>query len=731
MPWIRRCSTQSNLRVRVLASKALTSLVSNEKLSSVLLSIVSELPCAENLVKFGSPGISYNLIHGILLQLSSLLEINCSNLPDNSKKEVIGELFQVLTPRSWIGRPTQCRCPILNETFIRVLDQMLMIARTCRITQHFFPIRNLLLELSTECLDLESYNQPYYDATIAELREQAAVSYFGCLFQASKDEEESILLPPSHSLPSTKPLPKHEVENTSSGILHRLLRCLSDSQYEVRLATLKWLLKFLKAAESDGTLCNNSVDDISVIHLWAKTNLHGTLVKILASEKNRKCKYYILRILVAWNLLQFKKASHDKCTGTSYVGEMDFDSVSQFWNELVFLYNQTKHAKTRETLVYCLGVCAKRITILFASSFPSNEGKGFVVSDEMNQEKLDWLFDCIVFFCNMIKQCSSPSEQTSMRHAAAGSLIASGILEQAELIGSIVYNDHIPSATSSPSSFVKNEGVNSYAHHVLNAWFTCIKLLEDEDDSVRLSLSLDVQKYFTSERTGSSVPHELVPIQVDRVIRFCFDHLSSIFGQRIDYFNYLCHWVLQSENNVSFEGDLVRRVFDKEIDNHYEEKLLISQICCFNMEKLPILKSWSDKDELITYLHGWRSRFFCQLVAYAENITGQQERIDWIGGVGNHKDTFLPIYANLLGFYALSNCIFVVSDNNDAKLLSDLVVLGKAINPFFRNPLVSNLYKLVLKSHEKIMTEDVANSLFSEMGNHSVWDSFNPYFLLG
>lgn len=730
MPWIRKCSTQSNLRVRVLASRALTSLVSNEKLSSVLLSIASELPCVENSDKSGSHGISYNLIHGILLQLSSLLEVNCSNLADNSKKDLIGELIQILTQRSWIGRPTQCRCPILNETFIKVLDQMLNIARTCHVTQQFLTIRNLLLELSTECLDLESYGQPYYDATIAELREQAAISYFGCLFQASKNEEESTHSPLRHSLPSAKSLPKHEMEDASSGILHRLIRCMSDSLYEVRLAALKWLLKFLKAAESDGELCDLSIDHISVIHLWAITNLHGTLVKILASEKNHKCKYYILRILVAWNLLQFEKASHEKCTDTNYVGEMDFDSVSQFWNDLVSLYNQTRHAKTRETLVYCLGVCTKRITMLFASSFPSNKGMEFVVCGEMNQDMLSWLFDCIVYFCNMIKQCSSPSEQTSMRHAAAGSLIASGILGQATLLGSIVYNDHIPSATSSPC-FVKNGSLNSYAHHVLNAWFTCIKLLEDEDDSVRLSLSSDVQKYFTSERTGSNVPHELVPIQVDRVIRFCFDHLSSIFGHWIDYFNYLCQWVLQAESNVSFEGDLVRRVFDKEIDNHYEEKLLISQICCSNMEKLPILKSWADKDELVRYLHGWRSRFSRQLVSYAENITEKQEKIDWIGGVGNHKDTFLPVYANLLGFYALSNCIFIVSDNNDAELLSDLVVLGRAINPFLRNPLVSNLYKLVLKSHEKVMTDDVANNLLLEMGNHSVWDSFNPYFLLG
>ncbi|XP_061346165.1 uncharacterized protein LOC133291855 [Gastrolobium bilobum] len=744
MPWIRRCSTQSNLRVRVLASRALTSLVSNEKLSSVLLNIASELPCVENLVKSatfpvvpcttnGSYSISFNLIHGILLQLSSLLDINCRNLADNSKMDhIIGELIQILMLRSGIARPTHCPCPILNETFLRVLDQMLNIARTCHMTKHFYSIRNLLLELSAECLDLESYGLSYYDPTIAELREQAAVSYFGCLFHASKDEEEVIHLPMRHSLPSSKSLPKHELENVSASLLDRLIRCLSDSLYEVRLATLKWLLKFLKAAESGGKVYDISSNDIMVVQIWAKANLHETLVKILASEKNQRCTYYLLRILVAWNLLQFEKASHDKCTGTSYVGEMDFDSVSQFWNELVSLYKQTRHAKTREILVCCLGVCAKRITMLFESSILSDEGMGkFTVCSEISQEEmLGWLFDCIVFFCNMVKQCSSSSEPASMRKAAAESLIASGLLEQAGLLGSFVFNNHIPVGTSS-SSFEKNEAVNLYAHRVLDAWYTCIRLLEDEDDSVRLRLSSDVQKCFTSERTRSNLPTGLVPMQVDRVIRFCFDHLSFIFGHWIDYFNYLCQWVLHANTYVASQGDLVRRVFDKEIDNYYEEKLLISQICCSNMEKLPILKSWADKDELRSYLHGWRMRFSHQLVSYAEDHIGKQEGNDWIGGVGNHKDTFLPLYANLLGFYALSNCIFLVSGNDDAKhLLSDVVVLGKTINPFLRNPLISNLYTLVLKSHEK-MTCDVGNSLFPEMGNDSIWDSFNPYFLIG
>ncbi|CAJ1946965.1 unnamed protein product [Sphenostylis stenocarpa] len=723
MPWIRRCSTQSNLRVRVLASRALTSIVSNEKLPPVLHNIASELPCVDKLIKSTNFPISFNFIHGILLQLSTLLDINCRNLADNPKKDhIIGELIQILLSRSWIARSTHCPCPILNEAFLRVLDQMLNMARTFKMTKHFCSISKLLLELSTECLALESHSLPYYDPTITKLREQAAISYFGCFFHAPIDEEEIINMPPRHSLPSLESLPEDELENASLGLLDRLICCLSDSLYEVRLATLKWLLKFLKASEPYGKGYDLFRIDIRAVQLWAKTNLHGTLVKILTSEKHHKCTNYILKILVAWNLLQFEKAGHGKCTGTSYVGEMDFDSVSQFWNELVSFYKQARHAKIQETLVRCLGVCIKRITMLFAISILPNEGIEFSVCGETNKEEiLVWSFDCIVFFCNMIKQCSSSSEPASMRYAAAESLVASGLLEQAELLGSFVLNNEIPSGTS--SCFVKNEGLNSYAHQVLDVWFTCIKLLEDEDDSVRLRLSSDVQECFTTEKTRSNRTPGLVPIQVDRVIRLSFDHLSSIFGHWIDYFDYLCQWVLRAESCVAPQGDLVRRVFDKEIDNHYEEKMLISQICCSSMEKLPILKSWADKDELRSYLHGWRARFSHQLVSYAEDHIGKQEANDWIGGVGNHKDAFLPLYANLLGFYALSNCIFLVSGNNDTKLLPDVVVLGKAINPFLKNPLISNLYQLVVKSHEK-MAGDVANGLFPEMRNCSIWDRY-------
>lgn len=138
----------------------------------------------------------------------------------------------------------------------------------------------------------------------------------------------------------------------------------------------------------------------------------------------------------------------------------------------------------------------------------------------------------------MFKQRSLSFKPASMHQAATESPIAFGLLEQAGLLGSFVFNYQIPLGTSS-SCFVKNEAVNLYAHQVLDAWFSCIKLLEDEDDSVRLRLSSDVQKCFTTEKTRSNLTTGSVPIQVDRVIRFCFDHLSSIFGHWIDYFDYL------------------------------------------------------------------------------------------------------------------------------------------------------------------------------------------------
>ncbi|KAI3439517.1 DUF2428 domain-containing protein [Psidium guajava] len=744
MPFIRRCSTQRNMRIRVLASRALTGLVSNEKLLGVIVNIATELSYLENHCRgiaiphmFSTTNEAqhtpFNLIHGMLLQLCSLLDTNCKNLIDVSKKDqILSDLIQLLVKCSWIGSPRWCPCPPVNTTFLRVLDHMLSVARGCRSGETIFDIRNLLLELTAECLDLDgSCMLPYYDPAVPELREQSATSYFSCFFQISNEKNgENIYLSQKNG-PSDSNLLEPETLAASCQLQEKLVCCLSDSLYEVRLATLKWLLKFLRIMESGCHGHYFSRSEIAAVQQWTNVNLQDTLMKLMSLEKYHKCTNYILRIFFTWNLQQYNQVGSETDIGTKFVGVMDCDSVLQIWGRLLSLYNIVRHAKTWGTLICCMAVCIKRLAGLLANSI---FGRGKTVNECLVQvERQNQLYGCISMFNKLIELHSTSSEPVSMRNAAVESIIASGMLEQAEVIGPL-FRNKMP-AESRPSFSDTKEIAIMYAHQVLKMWFTCVRLLEDEDDGIRQKLASNVQKCFTLRHLLGRSSAFSVPTQVEKVLKLSFEHLSSIFGHWIEYFNYLSQWVLDVEKYEKSRGDLVRRVFDKEIDNHHEEKLLICQICCLHMEKLFISSSWAlnltEEDGIRKNLCAWRMRFFTQLIMFGEDHMTREDDVFWIGGVGNHKDAFLPLYANLLGFYALSKCL--LSEDgipSDPELASDVVKLAKALSLFLRNPLILNLFCLVVELHDRKLHISADISMLTYRTDDLLWDSFDPYFLL-
>lgn len=266
-----------------------------------------------------------------------------------------------------------------------------------------------------------------------------------------------------------------------------------------------------------------------------------------------------------------------------------------------------------------------------------------------------------------------------------------------------------------------------FAYLILDTWFTCIKLLEDEDASIRKELALDIQKCFP-EQFRSQFHSGLVPSQVEIVMELSFEFLTAVFGRWERYFDYLLRWVLDAASYAVPNGDLVRRVFDKEIDNHHEEKLLICQICCSHLEKLQVSKT--QRPEFLEYLRTWREKFLHQSTSFAEDQIQKLGGFDWIGGVGNHKDAFLPLYGNLLGLYALSKCILRTGTEDGRCLLSDVVELEKSIRPFLRNPMVCNLYLSIVKLHEETVGNLADNSVLEMESVGQMWDGFNPYFLL-
>lgn len=729
MPPIRRCSFQSNFRIRVLASGALTGLVANEKLQIVMLNIASELPCSPESSSYlnstSGSSCSFNSIHGMLLQLNSLVHINCRNLSDPSKKDIIlHELIQILATRLWIGRPRNCPCPILNGCILKVLDNMLSIARTCEGSKSASIIWNFLLELSSECLDLEPAGcSLYFDPTVQELRKQAATSYFNCIFETSK-EIVVYEFPTRRNLssPAIGSSRIDGIEAAFSGFQERLMRSMSDASYEVRLASLKWLFGLLKRRKSSG---NNSGDQLfseAMKICSTNINLQYALVNLLDSEKHHTCLRYLLKILYTWNSLGFQDNQRsEESSEPRYVRDMDCHLIFQLWNKLVSLFKITRHAKTRQTLLCCLGMCAEKISSLCMSHISSEA--------ELPTEMLSDFFDALRYFVDLIERNSDASEPVNMRNAAAESMIASRMLVHAEALGSLVFSYPVSEGTiTSPE-----EAIRMYARKVLDLWFAGIKLLEDEDDGLRKRHALDVQKFFPSREPEKSTPAAMSTNQVEKVLELCFDHLSAMFGHWIDYLDYLCCWVFNAGKNANHnasEGDLVKRVFDKEIDNHHEERLLICQLCCSHLETVLISKSWAGeswiKSGIRDLLNKWRTRFLEQLISFTHNHIGKRESDDWIGGVGNHKDAFLPLYANLCAFYALSNCILKEEPESSRRLLSEVCALGESINPFLRNPLISNLYLIVVESHERYSGETAENWTLK-----STWGEFNPYFLLG
>lgn len=718
MPFIMKCSTQSNLRIRFLASRALTGIVSNEKLPGVILNIAS---CIEIKLTM-MPRASFNSIHGMILQLSSLLDTNCRNLADCYKKDqIIGDLIQVLERCSWIGRPRFCPCPMLNSSFLKVLDHMLSILKTCNSSRNISILRKLLLNLSSDCLDLEvSHRSTYYDPTVSELRKQAKSSYLNCIFQASKEvDEEVVFRIPNRSPPLSL---NFNAENGKSSLElpEKLLLSLSDSSYEVRIATLRWLFQFMKSAESTADASDHIKTEVEILHYWAKSNLQVELMNLLAMEKNNKCTCYILKILYTWNLLQFQKLGNEKSTSTVYIGGLNCESVLQFWNKLVILYKLTRHTKTREVIICCMGICVRRFSSLLTPILYNHAN-----SDQFERCAIH-LYEFISHFVDLIKKHSDSSEAVNMRKAAAESIIASGLLKEAELFNSFLLKNQII-CENSQSYFNPEEAMTIYARDSLDLWFTCIKLLEDEDVDLRRRLAVDVQKCYSSEIS-------VAPTQVEKVIELSFEYLSSIFGNWVQYLDYLSTWVFNAANNDISTGDLVRRVFDKEIDNHHEEKLLICQICCSHIENLPISKNWAasfpEKDGVKTFLLKWRMRFYSQLISFANKNAKGQGGVDWIGGIGNHKDAFPPLYANLLGLYALSNCIFNGESENSEDLLSQVIELGESIKPFLGNPLICNLFLLVVAQHKKMVDALLDDLIPESRGDESIWDGFDPYFLL-
>ncbi|CAL5003832.1 unnamed protein product [Urochloa decumbens] len=735
LPFIQRCATQSNYRVRVLASRALIGLVSNERLQQVVSDILGNLPngiheVVSHSVQFSDPPIanmengnslrfsksfSFNSVHGLLLQLSSLLDNNFRGLTDSSKKDqIIGQLIEVLSRCSWLGSTNLCSCPVVSTSYLRVLYLMLDVARAGK-SRHTEVIQTLLLELSSQCLNSAiSTRYAFHDPTRIELQQQATESFFSCVGLSKRNDEASEVDVQFQILGEHTSTISAMPREVSLPELHKeIMSCLTEPTYDVRITVLKRILQLTKSIRHGHSK--------NILHQWAGVNLQPVLMERLFAEEHPKCLYYILKIIFSWNMESPFNNGEDSVT------------ILSFWDRLVHLNSTMSHAKTREIILCCMGMCMKWFAKLLRNGLPTVDLKtselsaSFVRTNEGNR-----LSDAMLrvnFFVTLVKNQSAPSETVNARRAAAEAIVASGLLEETNFVASSVSILCFPSECDKGHIKEKcmetsvSEFIGLYASKILDLWFICIQLLEDEDAYLRQNLAKNVQNIIANS-SASNICDDSTPLQVDRVIELSFDYLTSLFGPWLKYMEYLLKVVVDTGNTLNSRGDLVRQIFDKEIDNHHEEKLLICQICCFNIQKLLRSKYQMEtggKTEL--FLQNWRESFLNQLTSLTSGYLEKEGKTDWIGGIGNHKDVFISVYADLLGLYVLAPSGYLEQQDSHVTYLQEFLNLDGFITPFLKNPLISNLYVLVKLSFERFRCPDKTQ-------DQVVASSFDPYFLI-
>lgn len=691
-PYVTSCATLENFHVRVLASRALAPLVSSDDLLAVLLKLAESLPVARNA---SNNALSNSAIHGVLLQMTVLLNSNCSALPDLDKRQmIVTELYGEVERRQWLGSIRLCPCHMVVGSFFSVLEAMLGIAKTCArglISMEAFmsSLRGHLLHLCSECLEDEiEGTASWKDSMQVLVRERAANLYFTTILSnwSSQSSDVSTM---EHN--GDSPLELTEVKNL--GLMFS--RALSHIMYEVRLATLKVLKKFSLCLTEP--TCEGAG--------WICSYLQPLLVERLSSETHPGCVRRILHVFFAWRSVFRRQKSAPVDSAIAW------ESASlMIWDRVLHIYKTSKHTKTKEVAMKCMGACLGQMLGWLADGVMRSSNIVDPGPELVRRAVDEWI--CLV------KEHSAASESANFRRATALAIVASKFLDQVPWVASKL---------ASKEGGLVLEFAEWYGKSLLQVWCVCVKLLEDEDPELRQSLALSLLDVlaFSSGTNGNAHFNAAVPSQVERVVQLAFQCLSSHFGWWQVYWEVLAEWVLGSEDIDALlvnDMDLVRRLFDKEIDNHHEEELVFVQLCCLHLRRLLNCESCSE-----AFVGVWRHRFLEQAKSCAELTIRMQEKMSWVGGVTNHQDAFKMVYRRLLGLLTFAGpCI-----SSETQTLKDqLLEISGLLQQLPLNPLVSNVMFKVLQAYETHAAIDLGSAAYRVSLGLAFCDKFEPLFLV-
>jgi hypothetical protein len=670
-----------------------------------------------------TPNLSSNAAHGSLLQASALLGSVRQWTDAPSRLSVLLEALPLVESRAWLGSlKRSCRSPLVAVAFLKLLDGLREAAMGLDGGVHE-RARTLLLELCSEAGQWERggtsegggadglERRVGLSVGLTDLREKAASLYFGCVLSQEGP------LPGNADVGSSGP-GGGSSRAEAGGVVAEVERALCDSSYEIRLA----VLKCLKQSAAQG------VNGRGVLTPLNTMLLQKVIVQRLPAEGHPKCLRRALRVLFLLSQAESNGATGPRTGPQSPEGAFGTSSTVELealWATLLGVFSTARQGKSKEAALCCLGACLKHLlaerrrgskqglsAAQIASNNPDFNGLQTNRLGGENGVNGTGLREKVAGLLKLVKKHSRASESVTFRSAAADAIVASGLLKLAPEAAASLQPEKCARGSNGNTEMTEEriEGDNDWlVEAVLDAWFLSARLLEDEDDGLRDRLAESMTaEVATAQSPETSKPQ--TPSQVEQTLVRTLEYLTGLFGGRSEsYVNRLAGWIYGPRGIHALAGiqgyDLVRRLFDKELDNHHEEDALFAQLasqhlrrilrgrtqCEFPTGKAAHSQSQASSPEIpqqapsegcsshevvkprgpvgnaVALPEGedgsagpgtgplagvvwfWRGKFLARLETAVRGTQRLQKASAWVGGVTNHADAFALLYRALLG----------------------------------------------------------------------------------
>lgn len=418
--------------------------------------------------------------------------------------------------------------------------------------------------------------------------------------------------------------------------------------------------------------------DAGVDVVDARLDLRALLLHVssvaLPAERRHSCARRALRLVGDWTERAVDESGDDRSAGGD-VSAGDDESEDAEWATVERLASADPNERTRCAAVACLGrLAAVRVnswerSVVTAANKTKNPGR-----DAANANAANAAVRRASTLVGLIAAGSSPERPEDVRRASATALAASALLSR------------LPPAPGGQSR-TKDPETNEVKFHddpsagpalgepVLRAWIVAFELLEDEDEDVRSVVASAV----TSRRVWGKLGKSGVSrdASTEECLRVAFAAVATRLARWPPYERYLllmCRGppvdadrLRQSIEDVG----VVRRLFDREADNHHAETLLLAQLAARAIARTDAVRVSVLEAELAKALDGVEAATAALAGVSGESSPGAsppgesspgassspRTPIRWEGGATNHEVAFGPFCRAALGTWALATAL--------------------------------------------------------------------------